>query len=149
LVGKPEDGSPDGICEKQLRSWDDEGTVEWWGWRDEMKEVYAQTDVFCLPSYYPEGVPRVLVEAAACGLPIVTTDMPGCREIVQHGVNGLLVSAHDYEALAEGLERVILDEALRRQMGDQSRKIAVSEFSDENVLAQTLTVIKDQIRVHN
>jgi len=149
LVGKPEDGSPDGISEKQLTSWADEGAVEWWGWRDDMKEVYAQTDVFCLPSYYPEGVPRVLTEAAACGLPIITTDMPGCREIVRQDVNGILVPAHDSNALAEALERLILDEDLRRRMGDQSRKIAVSEFSDENVLAETLSVIKGQIAGHD
>jgi glycosyltransferase involved in cell wall biosynthesis len=149
LVGRPEDGSPDGICERQLQSWSDEGAIEWWGWRDEMKEVYAQTDVFCLPSYYPEGVPRVLAEAAACGLPIVTTDMPGCREIVRPNVNGLLVPAHDVNALAGALERLIMDADLRQEMGDQSRKIAVNDFSNKKVLTETISVIEEQIRKHN
>jgi glycosyltransferase involved in cell wall biosynthesis len=149
LVGRPEDGSPDGICERQLQSWSDEGAIEWWGWRDEMKEVYAQTDVFCLPSYYPEGVPRVLAEAAACGLPIVTTDMPGCREIVRPNVNGLLVPAHDVDALAGALERLIMDADLRQEMGDQSRKIAVNDFSNKKVLTETISVIEEQIRKHN
>ena len=86
------------------------------GRREDMPEVFAQSHVVCLPSYYREGLPKVLVEAAACGRPIVTTDSPGCREIVHHDENGLLVPIRDAPALACALRMLIESEELRSRM---------------------------------
>jgi len=116
--------------------------VEWWGRRDDMPNVFAQAHVVCLPSYR-EGLPKVLIEAAACGRPIVTTDSPGCREIVQDGLNGLLVPVRDAVALAAALRKLIEDPELRRRMGGKGREMAVAEFSVEKVVTETLAVYQE------
>ena len=88
LVGEPDPDNLASVPEAEMKRWHDEGIVEYWGRHENMPAVFAQADVVCLPTFYPEGIPKVLIEAASCGLPIVTTDTPGCREIVQHGENG-------------------------------------------------------------
>jgi len=93
------------------------------GWKEDMEDVYAQASIVCLPSYR-EGLPKTLIEAAACGRPIVASDVPGCREVVQHGENGLLVPVRNASALAEALMRILQDSHMRRKMGIRSRAIA-------------------------
>jgi glycosyltransferase involved in cell wall biosynthesis len=88
-------------------------------------------------------VPKVLIEAAACGRPIVTTDAPGCREIVRHSENGLLVPVRNSQALAEALRTLIEDPALRMRMGSRGREIVVQEFSLAQVVGETLRVYRD------
>jgi glycosyltransferase involved in cell wall biosynthesis len=107
-----------------------------------MKNVLAQANVVCLPSLR-EGVPKVLIEAAACGRSIVTTDAPGCREIVRNGENGLLVPVRDSKALADALRLLIENAPLRAQMAAKGREIAVSEFSVERVVNETLGVYRE------
>lgn len=141
LVGERDPANPSAIPESRLREWEAEGVVEWWGRREDMAEVFHQTQVVCLPSYR-EGLPKVLLEAAASGLPLVATDAPGCREIVRNDENGLLVPVRDARALAEALRRVIEDPALRRRMGERGRQIAVAEFSIEQVVEETLKVYR-------
>lgn len=85
LVGQPDCENPSAITHKQLQAWNDSGEIEWWGHRDNMPEVLSQAKIVCLPSYYGEGIPKVLVEAMASARPIVTTDMPGCSEVVRSG----------------------------------------------------------------
>jgi glycosyltransferase involved in cell wall biosynthesis len=102
--------------------------------------------IVCLPSYYREGLPKVLLEAASCGLPIVTTDAPGCREIVRPGDNGFLVPMRDTQALAHALRILIDDEGLRAKMGRRAREIVLAEFSQEQVIAETLAVYQELIR---
>jgi glycosyltransferase involved in cell wall biosynthesis len=97
----------------------------------------------CLPTYYGEGVPKVLIEAAACGRPIVTTDMPGCRDIVRNGHNGLLVAPRDVSALVEALQRLINDVELRRTMGERGRVLAEREFDLAAVIEQTLSIYRE------
>jgi glycosyltransferase involved in cell wall biosynthesis len=142
LIGTGDPGNPATVPEAQLRRWADEGVIEWWGQRDDMPEVLARAAIVCLPSFYREGVPRVLIEAAACGRPIVTTDMPGCREIVRNGVNGLLVPARNGPALANAITRLLDQPAVREAMGRRSREIAQNEFGSELVIAQTLEVYR-------
>lgn len=139
LIGNSDAGNPENISEGQLQAWANEKFIELWGWRENMATVFNQAHIVCLPSYR-EGVPKILIEAAACGRPIVTTDTPGCREIVQHGVNGFLVPPRDSSALANALKQLIEDPELRRQMGRAGREIAVSEFSLEKVVNETLAV---------
>jgi glycosyltransferase involved in cell wall biosynthesis len=137
LIGDPDPGNPADIPAEQLKAWEAEGVVEHWGHRRDMHAVLAGAHVACLPSYL-EGLPKALIEAAACGLPIVTTDVPGCREVVTHGGNGLLVPAADAPALAAALRRLIGDEKLRGEMGRAGRARAVAEFSLDSVIAAHL-----------
>src|SRR3984893_16278610 len=102
FVREPEPGNPTAISADQLRQWTNTGAVEWWGQQSDMQAVLAKSHIVCLPSLR-EGVPKILIEAAACGRAIVTTDAPGCREIVRHGENGLLVPVRDSRRLGEGL----------------------------------------------
>ena len=146
IVGYPEATSPDSVPLEQLESWQREGLIEWWGKRDDMPRVYAEAHIVCLPSTYGEGVPKVLIEAAACGRPIVTTDTPGCREIARAGQNALLVPPYDVKALTGALERLIHDGELRRSMGARGRQIAVAEFSLAMVNAATLGVYAELLK---
>jgi glycosyltransferase involved in cell wall biosynthesis len=136
LVGMPDPFNPGSLTEDQLRSWDSEGVVEWQGFRRDMPRVLAEAHVVCLPTYYREGVPRILMEAAACGRPLVTTDMPGCRDIVQHGVNGLIVPPHDVDKLTAALQLLIGNRDLRLQLGLASRAIVEAQFALPKVLDQ-------------
>jgi len=142
LVGEPDPANPASVPESTLRSWHGQHGVEWWGRREDMPSVLQAAHIACLPSYR-EGLPKSLLEAAACGLPIVTTDAPGCREVVRDGVNGLLVPVRDAEALAAALRKLIDDAELRRSMGEQSRVRAETEFGLETAIAQTLAVYRE------
>ena len=126
-------------------AWNGKDGIEWWGRRDDIPAVLDQADIVCLPSYR-EGLPKSLLEAAACGLPIVTTDTPGCREVVTDGDNGFLVPVKDAIALALALRKLIVDSDLRRHMGKRSRARALAEFSQEIVIAQTLATYHEQLR---
>lgn len=143
LVGEPDPANPASVPESRLRAWHGRHGVEWWGRRDDMPAVLHAAHIACLPSSYGEGLPKSLLEAAACGLPIVTTDTPGCRDVVRDGVNGLLVPVRDTAALAAALEKLIGDAALRSRMGRESRLRAESEFGLEGVIAQTLAIYRE------
>jgi glycosyltransferase involved in cell wall biosynthesis len=142
LVGDPDPDNPASIPEETLHAWQEEKVVEWWGHRDDMVAVFHSAHVVCLPSYR-EGLPKVLLEATACGRPIVTTDVPGCREVVREGKNGLLVPARDAQALSEALLCLIKNPELRAEMGHCGREIVLKEFSSEKVIAQTLDLYKE------
>ncbi len=142
LVGDTDPGNPTAVSAEQLQAWADEGVIEWWGHRNDMREVLSQSNIVCLPSLR-EGVPKVLIEAAACGRAIVTTDAPGCREIVREGENGLLVPVRDSKALADALRLLIESAPLRALMAAKGREIAVDEFSVERVVNETLGVYRE------
>jgi glycosyltransferase involved in cell wall biosynthesis len=139
LVGKCDPENPAAISEQQLRIWQQERIVEWWGHQPDMPAVLAKSHVICLPSYR-EGLPKSLLEAASCGKPIVATDVPGCREIVRDGVNGFLVPARNGPALAEALRQLIENKDLRKQMGAKGREIVLREFAEQKVVNETLAV---------
>ena len=139
LVGAPDDQNPASISLDILDEWKASGVVEWLGHRDDIPKLLAESHIVCLPSYR-EGLPKSLLEGLATGRPIVTTDVPGCRETVREGVNGFLVPPRDALALADALEKLVLDGALRKSMGHESRRLAVSEFSSERIIAETLAV---------
>lgn len=132
LIGNNDAGNPTCIPFDQLTQWQKEGDVEWWGWQDNVPTVISMSHIVCLPSYR-EGLPKILIEAASCGRPIITTDVPGCREVVQDGVNGYLVPAKNAEALKDALLKLINDPDKRAEMGKASREIAVQKFSNEIV----------------
>ena len=139
LVGEPDPGNPATIPVEQLHSWVNEGVVEWWGWREDMRAVFRSCHIVTLPSM-GEGIPTVLLEAAACARPIVTTNTPGCKDVVQHGINGLVVPPNDPEALAEALQRLILDPGLRGRMGAAGRQIVLEKYTNDRVNAANLAV---------
>lgn len=144
LAGREDDGNPAAVPADQLERWVAEGVVEWWGHRTDMPAVLAASSVVVLPSER-EGLPKALLEAAATGRAIVTTDVPGCREVVEAEVNGLLVPPRDPVALASAIERLIRSPELRREYGLAGRRRAESEFAIEAVVAQTLRVYADLV----
>jgi glycosyltransferase involved in cell wall biosynthesis len=144
LVGRPDPGNPASIEQNILQRWVEEGIIEWWGWQSDMNSVYKQCHIVTLPSV-GEGAPSVLMEAAACGRPVVTTDTPGCRDMVKAGISGLIVPPNDAAALAEALSKLISDPDLRARMGNAGRKLAVEEFSNVYANQATLGVYRAHI----
>ncbi|MEJ2721088.1 MAG: glycosyltransferase family 4 protein [bacterium] len=140
LVGVPDEENPASIPVSELERWRSEGLVEWLGYRADIEEVWRGSTIAVLPTTYGEGVPKALIEAAACGRPIIATDVPGCREIVIHGETGLLVPTGDTGALVEAIRRLVEDPALRRRMGEAGAAHARAEFSEEKVVEQTMGV---------
>jgi glycosyltransferase involved in cell wall biosynthesis len=141
LVGEPDPGNPASIDEKIIHDWVEEGLVEWWGWQQDMRKVYANSHIVALPSF-GEGVPTALLEAAASGRPIVTTDVPGCRDVVVHGVNGLLAPPNDEVALARAFRELIEDPELRGRMGAAGRQRVLDKFTNSKVNAATEELYK-------
>lgn len=146
LVGVGDPENPASIADSQLQQWHDEGVIEWWGRREDMPRVLAESHIVCLPTTYGEGVPKVLIEAAACARPIVATDVPGCREIVRHEDNGLLVPPKDVAALVRAICRLLADPDLRQTMGQRGRDIVNAEFAIGQVLDQTLQLYQELLK---
>jgi glycosyltransferase involved in cell wall biosynthesis len=142
LVGAPDPENPTSIPESQLIAWQSEGLVEWWGHRGDISSVWAQAHIAVLPTTYGEGVPKSLLEAAACGRPIIATDVPGCREIVLAGSNGLLVSVRDAASLSKAIAQLVGDRDLRLRMGAEGRKLVEQQFSESLVVARTLDLYR-------
>ncbi len=138
LVGPSDDGNPARIPVEALRAWEAAGLIRYLGAREDVRDWMAIADVVVLPTYYREGLPRVLVEAAAMGRPLVATDVPGCRDVVADGVNGFLVPPRDGAALAEAIEAVLRDAELRARLGMAARRLAEARFSDRQVVDRIL-----------
>ena len=145
LVGDTDPHNPSVIPNEQLTAWHKEGVIEWWGRHDDMPAVLAQAHIVCLPSYR-EGLPKVLLEAASCGRPIVATDTPGCREVVRKGENGLLVPVRSTVEMADAISSLIENKELRQKMGARGREIVVSEFAVEKVVAETMTIYRELLK---
>lgn len=148
LAGMPDPGNPSSVERAQVERWVDEGLVDWLGHVDDMPALLRTMDVMALPSYYREGVPKSLIEGAASGLALVTTNLPGCREVVaQHGVDGLHVAPRDAEALAERLATLDDDRVLLRRLGDAARTKALADFDERMVIAKTVAVYGELLRM--
>lgn len=137
LAGGVDRQNPSGIPRSQIKKWEENGLCTWVGKVENMAKLYQSSDIVLLPSYR-EGLPKALLEAAACGLPIVTTDVPGCREIVQNGKTGLLVPVRSVQPLAEALQKLFKDKELRNTLGKNARVATELHFSEETILDQTL-----------
>ena len=125
--------------------WKGEGVIEWEGHQEDMLSILQKSNIACLPSYR-EGMPNFLLEAASCGLSIVTTDVPGCREVVQNNQNGFLVPAKNPILLADAIIMLIKDSALRNKFGNQSRAMVENMFSSEIINKQTISLYKSLFR---
>ncbi len=142
LVGEVDPGNPASIELEVVQNWVNEGVVEWWGWQADMHVAFAAAHIVTLPSL-GEGIPTILLEAASCGRPIVATNVPGCRDVVQDGVNGLLVPPNDPERLASAWAQLLLNPSLRSKMSRQARMLAEQRFSSKHIIAQTLNLYLD------
>jgi glycosyltransferase involved in cell wall biosynthesis len=143
LAGDIDLGNPASVSAGDVDAWRAAGIVQPLGHVEDMAALLSEVDVMALPSSYGEGVPRSLIEAAACGLPIVTTDAPGCREIVVDGVNGFLVPVRDANSLALAIKRLHADPALRQSMGRAGREKVLREFDEQIVFEKTLAVYRE------
>jgi glycosyltransferase involved in cell wall biosynthesis len=139
LVGAPDPDNPRSINPIRIQKWVNEGLVEWWGNRRDMPHVYAQSHIVCLPSYR-EGLPKVLLEAAACRRAIITSHTVGCSEVVKNGINGLLVPSRNATALADAISYLLAHPEIRKRMGCKGREMVESNFSQEKAVDETISL---------
>jgi glycosyltransferase involved in cell wall biosynthesis len=144
LVGSLDPANPASLTDDELKQWVNEGVVELWGQRSDMPAVLSSAHLVVLPSYR-EGLPKVLLEAAACGRVVVTTDVPGCRDAIDPGVSGVLVPVRNAAALADALKGLINDPARCQAMGDAGRALAESAFDVRQVVASHLRIYQELI----
>jgi glycosyltransferase involved in cell wall biosynthesis len=144
LVGALDEKNPASLKINQISDAVSQGVVEWWGHRSDadMPEVLSQAQLVVLPSYR-EGLPKVLIEAAACGRAIVATDVPGCRDAITPGTTGVLVPARNAQALADAIDNLLEDGDRCREMGEAGRTLAVSVFDVRQVVAAHMAVYRD------
>ena len=142
LAGDPDPGNPAAVPEAEVLEWVGQGLVQWQGHVDDMPALLRSADIVALPSYR-EGLPKGLIEAAASGCALVTTDVPGCREVVTHEVDGLLVEVRDGDALARAIARLEADPALRAHLAEAGRRKALERFDERIVIEKTLAVYKE------
>src|SRR5579859_985201 len=133
LVGSPDPHNPSSIDEAEIRGWEKDVKVEWLGHRTDIVEIWRQADVAVLPSYR-EGTPKALLEAAACARPIITTDVTGCRQVIENGTEGFIAPARESLGLAEAMQRLAVEPALRHKMGAAARRRAEARFGQERVV---------------
>lgn len=131
LVGDPDPQNPGSVEASRLLEWNQAGLVEWWGHRDDVPDILSRASLVVLPSKYGEGVPQVLIEAAAAGVAVIASDIPGCREVVAEGSNGLLVPPGDAEALADAMTGLLSDPKRRATMGAAGREIVSRRFATQ------------------
>lgn len=144
LVGTVDLANPTSVAQAELDAWVREGVVEWWGYRSDMPQVLTAARVVVLPSYR-EGLPKVLLEAAACARVVVTTDVPGCRDAIDPGVTGVLVPVRNPAALADALESLINNPAQCQAMGKAGRALAERAFDVRRVVAAHLRIYQELI----
>jgi glycosyltransferase involved in cell wall biosynthesis len=141
LVGAPDPDNSRSVTEYQLREWEDKKIIKWLGFQDDIKTIWEKAHVAVLPSYR-EGLSRSLLEAAALGRALITTDAPGCRELVEDGVNGLLVKVKDVETLARAIEKLIENNELRTSLALKARENVVKNYSEEVIVKLMLEFYK-------
>lgn len=139
IAGQADPANPASIGDAEIESWKRKPNVELLGHVNDVREVWARAHIAVLPSRR-EGLPKSLLEAAACGRPMIASDVPGCREIARNGVNGLLVPADDAPALAAAVEHLARDPALRRRYGEAGRRLAETEFSSDRIGRKTVAL---------
>ncbi len=143
LVGEIDPLNPTSIQHDELVSWKESGVVELWGFRDSMEQVLSSATIVVLPSYYGEGLPKVLIEAAACGRAVITTDHPGCRDAIEDGVTGLLVPVRNAEAIADAILELLDNPNRCEEMGLAGRKRAVKMFDVRHVVAKHMQIYEE------
>jgi glycosyltransferase involved in cell wall biosynthesis len=147
LLGPLDKANPTAVPSKTIKSWEEKGIIKYLGVVDDVRPLIHQSDVVILPSYR-EGIPRSLLEAISMGKPIITTDAPGCREVVEDGKNGFLVPVKDVEALTNAMIKFIeLTEEERQEMGHYSREKAIREFDEKIIVKKYIEVIEEVLNI--
>jgi glycosyltransferase involved in cell wall biosynthesis len=144
LAGQIDLGNPSSLTPKDVINIERHGIVEVWGYSSKMPELLGRANIVVLPSYR-EGMPKVLLEAAACGRPIVTTDVPGCRDAIRPGISGLLVPAYDSELLADAIGFMLNDPDSCKAMGNEGRLMAEKEFNITDVVQRHLDIYNELV----
>lgn len=143
LIGAPDLGNPSSVAQTELDAWSSEGVVELPGYRSDIAGQYAAANIVCLPSYYGEGLPKTLVEAAACGRAVITTNHPGCRDAIESDVTGVLVPVRSAPALADAIQMLVETPERRLRMGKAGRELAERAFSIDRIVGQHLAIYKE------
>lgn len=143
LIGSPDPGNPSSVTAEDVSAWVAEGVVKALGYRKDIPALYSASHIVCLPSYYGEGLPKSLVEAAACGRAVVTTDHVGCRDAIKPNVTGVLVPCQDVTRLADAIQTLAEDKDLRVSMGREGRELAEEAFAIEKIVKQHMSIYKD------
>ncbi|WNK01360.1 glycosyltransferase [Thalassospiraceae bacterium LMO-JJ14] len=142
LVGIPDYANNEYVPSEQLMQWNEMGIVDWQGYRDDMHNVWQESDIAAFPTYYGEGIPLALIEAGACGLPVVATDTVGCRDIIEDGVNGILIPRNDPVRLADAIQTLINDPKLAQQFGKRIRAEIVKDYAAGNISKETQNILE-------
>lgn len=145
LVGGVDPDNPASLTEQELNEWVKNGDLEWWGHQSNMPEVLSQATIVVLPSYR-EGMPKVLLEAQALGRPIVTTDVPGCREAIENGKTGFLAKVKDAQSLADSIEKLLSNEALCLEFGHNARLLAEQKFDINQVVKTHINIYENLVQ---
>lgn len=140
LIGTIDPGNPETISQQEIDTWKAEGVVNILGFCDDMEDQLKNSDIVTLPSYYGEGLPKVLIEASACGRAIITTDHPGCRDAIIPDISGVLIPVKNANALADAIQKLSDNTELRNQMGIRGRRLAEQEFDVNLVVEKHLDV---------
>jgi glycosyltransferase involved in cell wall biosynthesis len=148
LVGETDPDNPASIPDDLIEKWKNENIVEFWGHRSDMQNHLPKASIVVLPSYR-EGFPKVLIEAAACGRPVITTDVPGCRDAIYNTKTGILVPPRNAKALADAIKKLILDNPTRQMMGTKARQMSEVRFDEKMVITKHLHIYKQLVENAN
>ena len=145
LVGVPDAANPDSVPLEILRRWDREKVVEWWGFQDDIADVWKRAAIGVFPTWYGEGIPKSLLEAGACGRPVIATNVAGCRDVIEHESNGLLIQPRSSEELVGAIVRLLNEAPMRAQMGERLAKLVRERFDDKTVQDETRRLMMDLV----
>lgn len=146
LVGMPDYDNPSSVTSAEIKKWEAEGIIEYWGHQTDMPDILSKIHIFVYPSYYGEGLAKMLLEVAACGRVIVTTDHPGCREAIVDGTTGVLVPPRDPLAVINALSQLLKDPHLVASMGRAGRRLAEQNFDVSFVVARHLNIYTELLK---
>ncbi|MFC1668707.1 glycosyltransferase family 4 protein, partial [Chlamydiota bacterium] len=150
LLGPVDSGNPSSISEEKINKLTEKGIVTYLGYTDDVRPYFCKSDIIVLPTYYKEGIPRSLLEALALGKPIITTNMPGCKEVVDDGKNGFIVPIKNIEHLVTAMIQFInCTRTQKKEMSEYSRNKALNEFSETSIIHDYLYMIKKIILQKN
>lgn len=143
LIGEPDHGNSNTVTQEQINEWQQEGIIEYLGYRTNIASLLSLSNIVTLPSYYGEGLPKILIEAAACGRAVVTTNHPGCRDAIEPNITGILVPVRDTQALIDAIQYLIENPDKRKKMGKEGRKLSKKEFSIEKIVDAHLAIYNE------
>lgn len=142
LIGRIDEKNSDGVDISYLQNLSQYKHIKWYGHTDNMLKVFSESNIVCLPTFYGEGIPKVLIEASACQRAVICSNIPGCTEIIQDGINGLIIEPKNSLLLAEAIEKLISSPSLRNKMGKSGREIVARKFTMPIINKQTLGLYK-------